>query len=79
MSAYLLNEFLFSINEEFIQPKYLHLTKSNFLINISLREYLTKIKTEIDKQPEKWELFKKLTNKYEFVNTPCIIEKYKIN
>lgn len=79
MSAYLLNEFLFSIDEEFIQPKYLHLTKSNFLINISLREYLTKIKTEIDKQPEKWELFKKLTNKYEFVNTPCIIEKYKIN
>ena len=79
MTSYLLNEFLFSIEEEAIQPKYLHFTQSNFVINLSLREYLTKIKMEIDKYPERWEQFKKITNKYEFINTNCILDKKKLN
>ena len=44
MSSYLLNEFLFSIDEEYIQPHYLKDTQSNFIVNNSLRYYLTKIK-----------------------------------
>ena len=79
MSSYLLNEFLFSIDKENVQPTYLHLTKSAFIVNMSLREYLTKIKMEIDKYPDKWEQFKKITNKYEFINTTCMLDKGNIN
>lgn len=79
MSSYLLNEFLFNIDEKTIKPTYLHFTKSNFIVNMSLREYLTKIKMEIDKYPDKWEQYKKITNKYEFINTTCILEKQNIN
>ena len=79
MSSYLLNEFLFNIDENTVQPSYLHFTKSEFIVNMSLREYLTKIKMEIDKYPEKWEQYKKITNKYEFINTSCILEKQKLN
>jgi 23S rRNA U2552 (ribose-2'-O)-methylase RlmE/FtsJ len=79
MSSYLLNDFLFCIDHEEIQMKYLHYTQPQYYINLSLKEYLSKIKKEIDKNPDKWEQFKKITNKYEFINTPCIIEKMKIN
>tara|TARA_Y100000816_G_C26074816_1_gene565671 strand:+ start:530 stop:1711 length:1182 start_codon:yes stop_codon:yes gene_type:complete len=79
MSSYLLNEFLFSIDEEYIQPHYLKETQSNFIVNNSLRYYLTEIKMEIDKYPEKWEQFKKITNKYEYINTSCVLEKHKLN
>ena len=79
MSSYLLNEFLFNIDEKTVQPSYLHFTKGNFIVNMSLREYLTKIKMEIDKYPEKWEQYKKITNKYEFINTTCIIDKQNNN
>lgn len=79
MSSYLLNDFLFCVDEREIQPKYLHYTQPLYHVNLSLKEYLSKIKKEIDKHPDKWEQYKKITNKYEFINTPCILEKQKIN
>lgn len=79
MSSYLLNDFLFCIDENDIQLKYLHFTQPIYTINNSLKDYLNRIKKEIDKYPEKWEQYKKITNKYEFINTPCILDKIRLN
>ena len=50
--------------------------KTEILINKSLREYLQKIKTEIDNHTSKWDIYKKITNKYEFINTNIHLDKY---
>ena len=48
MSGYIINDFIFSINESDISITYGKISTKDFIINISLKEYLTNIKTEID-------------------------------
>ena len=65
---YILNDFLFSITANDINVLYDSSEKTNHhVINPSLQEYLFNIKTEIDKYQDKWDEYKKLTNKYEFI------------
>ena len=77
---YILNDFLFALDPRTICVQYK--TKEQYKINInvnpSLQEYLHKIKMEIDKHQSKWDQYKKVTNKYEFINTPCFVETPKI-
>ena len=80
---YVLNDFLFALepnmismlyhdeeNGEKSQPSY---------ENPSLQEYVSNIKAEIEKYKDKWDQYKKITNKYEFINTICFIENPYIN
>ena len=77
---YILNDFLFALDPASIVVQYRpQCVERDPFVNPSLQEYLFKIKTEIDKYQDKWDQYKKITNKYEFVNTPCFVERYKIN
>ena len=77
---YIINDFLFSINPHEINLLYDQDEKSEKpFVNPSLQEYLSKIKTEIDNYPDKWDHYKKITNKFEFINTPFFWEDPKIN
>ncbi len=77
---YIINDFLFSINPPDIKLIYDSDEKcENQFVNPSLQEYLSKIKTEIDNYQDKWDHYKKITNKYEFINTPFFWESPKIN
>ncbi len=77
---YILNDFLFSITANDINVLYDSSEKTNHhVINPSLQEYLFNIKTEIDKYQDKWDEYKKLTNKYEFINTCIFMDKIKQN
>lgn len=71
MTGYIINDFIFSINENDISLSYDETFTSEFLINTSLKEYLTNIKAEIDHVQEKWDIVKKVTNKYEYINS-CV-------
>lgn len=77
MTGYIINDFIFSINEEVVSPSYDETFTSEFLINISLKEYLTNIKAEIDNVQGKWDIIKKVTNKYEYINSCLAIEGSK--
>jgi len=68
-SGYLINDFLFSINENNISVIYGKEYNDDFIANKSLKLYLRNIKAEIDKVHDKWDILKKYTNKYEFINT----------
>lgn len=68
-TGYLINDFLFSINENDISVVYGKEYNDDFIANKSLKLYLKNIKAEIDKVHDKWDLLKKYTNKYEFINT----------
>lgn len=78
---YILNDFLFALDPETILMKYQVDTVSEKVpfVNPSLQDYLFRIKMEIDKYQDKWDQFKKITNKYEFINTSCYIERLKLN
>lgn len=69
MFGYILNDFIFSINESNISISYGNDYTDDFMINKSLKKYLTDIKAEINTSPNMWDLLKKYTNKYEFINT----------
>lgn len=77
MSGYIINDFIFSINEGDISLCYGKYYTSDFIINKSLKEYLTNIKTEIDDIRGKWDIIKKVTNKYEYINSSVSFEGVK--
>ena len=77
MTGYIINDFIFSINENDISLCYDEEFTGDFLINISLREYLTNIKAEIDNVQGKWDIIKKVTNKYEYINSCVSVEGLK--
>ena len=77
MTGYIINDFIFSINENDISLSYDETFTSEFLINTSLKEYLTNIKAEIDGVQGKWDIIKKVTNKYEYINSCVAIEGLK--
>ena len=74
---YILNDYLFSIDISNINIQYDE-KKQFSIINPSLQEYLTNIKCEIDNYNNKWDEYKKITNKYEFINTPFYLEDKKV-
>jgi 23S rRNA U2552 (ribose-2'-O)-methylase RlmE/FtsJ len=78
-SGYQINDYIFSINESTIQMNYGDTFSDSFITNESLREYLQKIKTEIDNYYDMWDIYKKITNKYEYINTHYYNEKKHIN
>lgn len=77
MSGYIINDFIFSINEEDISVCYGTSSTKDFIINKSLKEYLTNIKTEIDNIRGKWDIIKKITNKYEYINSSVSVDGIK--
>ncbi len=77
MNHYIINDHIFNIDESELNILYSDEYKTEILINKSLREYLQKIKTEIDNHTSKWDIYKKITNKYEFINTNIHLDKYK--
>lgn len=77
MSGYIINDFIFSINETDISVSYNKNATKEFIVNKSLKEYLTNIKTEIDHIKDKWDVVKKITNKYEYINSSASIDGIK--
>lgn len=77
MSGYIINDFIFSINENNISINYEITSTKDFIINASLKDYLTNIKTEIDNIRGKWDIVKKITNKYEYINSCTTIDGTK--
>lgn len=77
MTGYIINDFIFSINENDISLSYDESFTSEFIINTSLKEYLTNIKAEIDDVQGKWDIVKKVTNKYEYINSCVSVEGLK--
>ena len=77
MSGYIINDFIFSINDTDISVSYGRYSTKEFIINKSLKEYLTNIKTEIDNIRGKWDIVKKITNKYEYINSSVSIDGLK--
>lgn len=69
MSGYIINDFLFEVDVQSIRPYYGIHEKKIDVLNPSLKSYLCDIKLEIDGVCDKWDKNKKLTNKYEYVNT----------
>jgi len=78
-NGYQINDYIFSIDEGTIVMNYGSKFSEKFITNNSLREYLQKIKTEIDVYYDKWDIYKKITNKYEYINTLYFNEKKNIN
>lgn len=75
---YILNDFLFSITANDIDVCYdSNYNTNRYIVNPSLQQYLFSIKTEIDQYQDKWDEYKKLTNKYEFINSSIFMEKIK--
>ena len=58
MNAYLINDNIINIEANNINIIYYDIYNESFLINILLKKYLTKIKMEIDKCIEKWDVYK---------------------
>lgn len=85
MSGYQINDFLFGIFQENIFVVYQkkehqkYAIENETILNKSLCKYLKQIKREIDLVYEKWDKVKKLTNKYEFINTYVHLDKYNFN
>lgn len=83
MSGYLINDFLIGIDSNNINiiysnPNFKDNNDNKYILNHSLRNYLKEIKKEIDKYPDKWDIYKKITNKYEYINTPIKINNNNI-
>ena len=77
MTGYIINDYIFSINEDEIHVTYNQTFTQEFIINKSLKEYLKNIKAEIDHFQEKWDVIKKITNRYEYINTSVLIDGIK--
>ena len=78
MTGYLINDYISSIIPQDIAINYENELEDNYILNNSLRTYLQKIK-EIDNVYDKWDKYKKITNKYEFINTNIQLDKIKNN
>ena len=84
MNGYLINDFLIGFDNNEINTKYvedINETKSenDYIINQSLMHYLKTIKLEIDKVIDKWDTYKRITNKYEYINTVVKLDKINFN
>ena len=77
MTEYKLNTFIISIDEDDIELNYDKQFQTFFIINQSLRTYLLSIKQEIDKYSDKWDIYKKILNKYEYINTSVYLDRFK--
>ena len=77
MGGYIINDYIFSINENDISVCYDKTFTQEFIVNISLKEYLKNIKAEIDDVQGKWDLVKKVTNKYEYINSSVSVDGTK--
>ncbi len=77
MNGYLINDFLFFISPDDICIEYDNNSINNIL-NESLRKYLKSIKEEIDNVSDKWDKYKKITNKYEYINSYVQIDKLNL-
>tara|TARA_Y100000389_G_C17471366_1_gene531525 strand:- start:1260 stop:2432 length:1173 start_codon:yes stop_codon:yes gene_type:complete len=78
MYGYLVNDVLFNIEDSDISLNYGDNYNENYIINKTLKEYLINIKMEINLIINKWDVVKKFTNKYEYINTPINIENTNI-
>ena len=67
--GHLINDYIINIIDENIDVKYSSTRTENYILNESLRNYLVSIKKEIDKVYDKWDKYKRITNKYEYINT----------
>lgn len=74
--VYIINDFLFSVDENDISVVYDKEYTDNFIVNKSLKVYLKNIKTEIDEVRDKWDILKRYTNKYEYINTLVNCQNY---
>ena len=54
MSGYIINDYIFNIDDNMVNVKYSDNYETVFLVNNSLREYLQLIKTEIDNYQDKY-------------------------
>lgn len=79
MASYLVNDFFYFIDETNINVKLTKELNNNYILNESLRKYLLSIKHEIDSVFLKWDKYKKITNKYEFINTNVKNDKLQGN
>lgn len=80
MNGYLINDFLIGFDVNSIQISYKNERSTpNFLINQSLMHYLKTIKLEIDKVYDKWDIYKRITNKYEYINTVVKLDSPRFN
>ena len=77
MSGYIINDFIFTIDENDISLTYDKSFTEEFIVNTSLKEYLKNIKAEIDDVQGKWDIVKKVTNKYEYINSSVCIDNSK--
>lgn len=76
MFGYIINDYIFTINETKINVCYSKKSTNDFIINQSLKEYLTNIKAEIDGVQNTWDIVKKITNKYEYINSQISFDNY---
>tara|TARA_A100001015_G_C15018722_1_gene726857 strand:- start:1071 stop:2246 length:1176 start_codon:yes stop_codon:yes gene_type:complete len=76
---YIINDFLFAIQQDEISMNYEYQKKDELILNPSLKEEVSKIKQEIEKYANKWDEYKKITNKYEYINSSFYLEKLNIN
>jgi 23S rRNA U2552 (ribose-2'-O)-methylase RlmE/FtsJ len=65
MNSYLISETLNIISDSDIQVRDVSMS----YLNLTLRQYIHSVKTEIDNHVDKWERNKKYMNPYEFINT----------
>lgn len=65
MTSYLINDIIYIIDEKYIKLEY---DGSINYINTTLRKYSHNIKSEIEDNKNAWEINKKYSNPYEFIN-----------
>lgn len=76
MNSYNTCDIIINIKESDI--KFLFDNEKDSYLNVTLRQYIHNVKTQIDKDVKRWEKNKKFSNPYEFINTnidtmnPCI-------
>ena len=84
MNGYLINDFLIgfdssTISINYVDDKKKRDDKENYTLNQSLMHYLKTIKLEIDNVNDKWDTYKRVTNKYEYINTTVKVENLNFN
>ena len=67
--GHIINDFIITIFDSDININYGSNSNKNYILNESLRNYLLSIKQEIDLVYDKWDKYKRITNKYEYINT----------
>lgn len=78
--GYQINDYLFMVDESTIDVKFTDKTTENdYIFNESLRKYLIDVKLKIDTVSSKWDKYKKITNRYEFVNTNIYLDNISYN